>query len=147
MENKEICRVCRGLCCKSCGCHFSPDDFKEITFESLKKEIDKGNISIDWWDGSPFVDNDIGVSSDGIERAYYLRMRNQDSPIVDPSWGGQCSLLTDTGCPLSYEERPKGARELIPISEGRCYSNYTKKQACKDWYEYDDILRRLVEIY
>ena len=147
MENKEICRVCRGLCCKSCGCHFSPDDFKEITFESLKKEIDKGNISIDWWDGSPFVDNDIGVSLDGIEKAYYLRMRNEHSPIVDPSWGGQCILLTDTGCPLSYEERPKGARELIPIEEGHCYSNYTKKQACKDWYKYDDILRRLVEIY
>ena len=31
--NSKICSECGGECCKRCGCHFSPDDFKEISFE------------------------------------------------------------------------------------------------------------------
>ena len=37
--NTEICAECGGKCCKRCGCHFSPDDFQEISFNFLKKEI------------------------------------------------------------------------------------------------------------
>ena len=47
MENKQLCKECGGRCCKIMGCHYSPDDFEEITYESLKKEIEKGFISID----------------------------------------------------------------------------------------------------
>lgn len=140
MENKQLCKECGGNCCKRMGCHYSPDDFKEITYESLKKEIEKGFISIDWWDGNPFENG----STDDIDRAYYLRIRHKDSEIVDPSWGGECILLTDDGCPLSYEERPKGARLLEP-SEYNCISHYNKRQAAKDWYKYNDILYKLVE--
>ena len=46
--NEEVCKKCRGVCCKQCGCHFSPDDFKEISYEYLKKELEKGYISIDY---------------------------------------------------------------------------------------------------
>ena len=42
----EICAKCKGGCCRFYGCHFSPTDFKEISFESLKTEIEKGRISI-----------------------------------------------------------------------------------------------------
>lgn len=140
IENKQLCKECGGSCCKRMACHYSPDDFEEITYESLKKEIEKGFISIDWWEGNPFEngsDNDIDI-------AYYLRIRNKDSKIVDPSWGGECILLTDDGCPLSYEERPKGARMLEP-NEDNCISHYDKRQAARDWYKYNDILYKLVE--
>ncbi len=30
--NAVICSKCGGECCKRCGCHFSPDDFDEISF-------------------------------------------------------------------------------------------------------------------
>ena len=66
MENLEICSKCKGFCCKRMGCHFSPDDFKDLTFDGLKKEIDKGYISIDWWEGNPFKDDRE------IDKAYYL---------------------------------------------------------------------------
>jgi len=48
LENLDICRECGGKCCKNMGCQFSPDDFKKISFNALKKEIEKGHISIDW---------------------------------------------------------------------------------------------------
>lgn len=140
MENKQLCKECGGRCCKRMGCHYSPEDFKEITYESLKKEIEKGFISIDWWEGNPF-ENEI---DDDIDRAYYLRIRNKDGKIVDPSWGGECILLTDDGCPLSYEERPKGARMLEPDEYG-CISYYNKQQAARDWYKYNDILSKLAD--
>jgi len=79
-ENKEVCSNCGGQCCKSMGCQFSPRDFKEITFEVLRQEINKGNISIDWWEGDVFDNDERG-------RTYYLRMRNKNSDIVNPSWG------------------------------------------------------------
>jgi hypothetical protein len=29
-----LCVICGGKCCKTLGCGYSPDDFKEITFEA-----------------------------------------------------------------------------------------------------------------
>ena len=36
--NYDICKSCGGICCKQCGCHFSPRDFKELSFDYLKSE-------------------------------------------------------------------------------------------------------------
>ena len=140
MENKEICSKCKGKCCKTMGCHYSPKDFEEISFEYLMSQIDKGYISIDWWEGNPFKDDR------NIHRAFFLRVRNVESPIVDPSWGGVCILLTEDGCPLSFEERPKGARLLIS-SANKCKSLYTKENCCIDWIKYHDILEDLHDYY
>lgn len=138
-ENKELCSECGGICCKAMGCHFSPDDFESITYETLKNKIDEGYISIDWWEGDP-TDNNI------LDRAYILRIRNVSAPIVDPSFGGICSLLTSSGCPFPFKERPKGARALIPSSEG-CILEYTKRQCAIDWIPYTNILERLYQEY
>ena len=124
---------CRGQCCKHMACHYSPTDFEEISFEALKAEIERGFISIDWWE------ND--------EPEYYLRVRHVNAPVVDPSWGGRCILLTSKGCPLPFEKRPLGARALKPSSTGRCEQHYPKEQCKNDWLVYDDILRRLVEYF
>ncbi len=143
MENKEICSICEGTCCKRMGCHFSPNDFKDLSFEGLKNEIDKGYISIDWWEGNPFCD------TRDISHAYFLRIKNVGGNIIDPSWGGRCCLLTDTGCPLSYNERPKGGRELIPKKtiDGDCLITYSKIDCAIEWYKYNDILDKLVDHY
>ncbi|MBP3917306.1 hypothetical protein [Clostridium sp.] len=138
-EDLELCKKCGGGCCKRMGCHFSPDDFAEITYESLKSKIDEGNISIDWWEGDP-------TGNDKLSRAYFLRVRNKFAPIVDPSFGGICSLLTNDGCPLPFEKRPKGGRMLIP-SETGCVLEYSKQQVAIDWLEYTDILQRLYDEY
>lgn len=138
--NDELCASCGGECCKAMGCHFSPNDFEELSYENLKKEIEKGLISIDWWEGNPFEDGR------NISKAYYLRMRNKNAKIVDASWGGECILLEKDGCPLKFEERPLGARALVP-RQGGCIIEYSKQQCAKDWYKYDDILAALVDFF
>lgn len=132
-EATEECAKCEGGCCKAMGCHFSPSDFPEITFEALKSEIEKGFISIDWWEGD--------------EPQYYLRMRHENAPIVDGSWGGRCVLLTDKGCPLPFEKRPLGARALKPRGSiyGVCRSSYSKEKCKNEWQAYDNILKELVK--
>ena len=130
----EICAVCGGYCCKHMGCHYSPTDFSDLSFEALKSQIEKGGISIDWW-----------VS--GGTREYYLRARHVGEPVVKGSWGGRCVNLTDTGCSLSWEERPLGGKALKPqskVGEG-CHGYYSKEQCKDDWKPYAQVLHELVE--
>lgn len=140
--SSEICRKCGGQCCKAMGCHISPFDLKEITVESIINLIDEsGCISIDWWNGNP---NDE-KSTD--EKAFYLRIKNKNAKVIDPAFNGNaCSILTDNGCPLSFEYRPKGARELIP-GEKDCVGNYSKQDCVIEWYPYNHILQEVYTHY
>jgi len=41
-----------------------------------------------------------------------------------------------------------GGRALIPgKTKNECISEYSKKDCCKEWYYYQDILEQLVNIY
>lgn len=145
--NVKMCAECKGLCCQGCGCHFSPEDFKNISFNTLKTEIKKGYISIEW------VDGELVYMDGGI---YILRARNRGMPIVDClDERHPCVLWNEeTGCKLSYANRPKGGRLLIPkrgyiafsdIEEYICQSRYSIEECCKDWSKYQRILIRLVK--
>lgn len=137
-----LCKKCKGFCCKSMGCHISPHDLKEITVESIIALIDESKcISIDWWEGNPITNESTG------EEVYFLRIKNKECKIVDPSYGGTCSILKDSGCPLSYEYRPKGARELIPNKDADCIDGYSKQQCAIDWYPYKEILEKVCLYY
>ena len=142
-EDVEICKKCCGSCCKSMGCHISPFDLREISVDSITSLIEESNcISIDWWEGNP-----INNEQDG-SRAYFLRIKNENGKIIDPSFGGRCSILTDTGCPLPFEYRPKGARELIPSENKKdCKPVYSKQQCAIDWYDYQDIMEEVYDYF
>lgn len=143
VENIDLCRECGGACCKNMGCHFSPSDFSNISFKVLKRKIEEGNISIDYWIG------DINNKHNRYSKTYYLRMRNLNTGIVDASWGGvQCKIWEqENGCPLPFEKRPKGARALIPHHPGRCDATYTKEMCVMDWRKHHTILKRLEEYF
>ena len=128
-----ICTECKGKCCRFYGCHYSPDDFEDISFESLKAEIEKGKISIDWWEAEP--------------REYFLRSRHVGEPVVCGSWGGVCVSLTDTGCSLPWDKRPLGGKALKPRATPNddCVTSYGKEDCKNDWKKYDAVLRALVE--
>ena len=139
--NLEICSQCGGKCCKWCGCHFSPDDFEQITFDYLKKEIEKGYISIDYVDGKMIYET-FGI--------FILRIRNQDSPIVDSGFRRTpCILLTEKGCKLDYEHRPTGGKLLIPsktLSNKTtidCHQTYSIVNCCYEWKSHQKILHDL----
>nr|DAU24511.1 MAG TPA: Protein of unknown function (DUF3109) [Caudoviricetes sp.] len=132
----EVCAQCKGDCCKTMGCHYSPTDLDDLSFEGLKSEIEKGKISIDWWSGD--------------EHEYYLRARHVGAPIVDPSWGGRCINLTETGCSLPWEKRPLGGRALKPKENSgnrKCRTFYSKEQSKNDWKPYSNVLKQLVEYF
>ena len=141
--NTGYCSTCKGECCKRCGCEFSPDDFEDLSYEGLKKKIEKGYISIEC------------IRGDEIERrndALYLRVRNLGSPIVDYALRKKrCILLTDKGCKLGYEERPAGGKLLIPtiqtdglIFRSRCCkSSYSIEACCYEWAPHQRTLLEL----
>ena len=135
-KNEQVCKKCKGLCCKQMGCHYSPKDFKDLSFEGLKKEIEKGKISIDWWE-----------TGDVFNPEYYLRARNKNGRIIDPSYGGECINLTEKGCSLSFEERPLGGKALKPDIFGYCRSYYTKEDCKNEWKPYKEVLKKLVEYF
>lgn len=137
----KVCSKCGGKCCKICGCHFSPDDFEEISFEFLKKELEKGYISIDYVDGEVIYQN-FGV--------YILRIRNKNAGVVDTSMIRQkreCILLTENGCKLDYAHRPTGGKLLIPDKNGRCRSKYDIRDCCYEWKPHQRILLDLIEYF
>lgn len=146
--NPELCTRCGGVCCKRCGCHFSPDDFEEISFDCLKRELKKGYISID------YVDGEVIYESYGV---YILRVRNKDSPIVDVNIHKRspCCLLTKSGCKLDYNHRPAGGRLLIPstfLNEDEnevlsCHSKYEIKDCCYEWRPHQKVLHQLVDYF
>lgn len=107
LENVEICKKCGGRCCQSCGCIFSPFQFKELTKESLLEILKTGIVSID-------------TSSNDI---YYLRIRNEGDPIVDMFGGHRRCILWNSkhGCPLSFRYRPAEAVHFIPSEKGWNY--------------------------
>ena len=146
--NAKICSECGGECCKQCGCHFSPDDFKEISFNFLKQEMEKGFISIDYVDGEAIYQS-FGV--------YILRVRNRNAPIVDLGlMRSPCILLTQNGCKLDYQHRPTGGKLLIPSTETypmlgllnrRCYSKYSIKLCCYEWQPHQKVLHNLLNYF
>jgi hypothetical protein len=139
--NGQICVACGGKCCKMCGCHFSPDDFEERSFESLKNHLDQGYISIDLVFGEQYY-----LRRDNL----ILRIRNKDSDIYAVQLVGntqECSLLTPTGCLLPYAERPRGGQALIPSENHRCHNQYSVKQCSLDWGHFQAVLHELASYY
>lgn len=130
-ENKELCSKCGGKCCKQSAGVYHPDDFKHELTDAWLEDLLEGNhtypngkpilVSIDWVEG-------VEGGPDG--RGYFLRPRHIDvdgtmGDIVDPSWGAKCYHLTDTGCDLSFEERPWRCRIKDPT---KCF-----KKEKPDW--------------
>ncbi len=146
--NSKICAECGGECCKICGCHFSPEDFKDLSFERLKKEMEKGYISIDYVEGE-MISSILGV--------YILRIRNQDAPIVNMGFGkrGPCILLTEKGCKLKYKNRPAGGKLLIPSDKfdntfyrrRQCKQRYSIYDCCYEWKPHQRLLYDLAEYF
>ena len=111
-ENKEKCSKCGGECCKTYAGAYHPDDFNHELTDAWLEDLIEGNhvypngkpilVSIDWVEG-------VEDGPDG--RGYFLRPRHIDfngalGGIVDPSWGAACYHLKETGCDLSFDDRP-----------------------------------------
>lgn len=122
------CQLCKGMCCKQLPAPYSPFDIKKLfpaeTFiKSIALAINSNTIAIDWWEGNnplPFL---------------RPKTKNNQRSIYDPSWGGECIHLTDSGCNLKFENRPHYCKTLEP-KEPDCDAHLkvnSKLTAAKAW--------------
>ena len=145
--NHSICTKCKGRCCKYMGCHFSPTDFNDLSFEGLKKELKNGYISISCICLNPISSTDY---------LYFLRVRNLGSPIVDVNIGEihPCILLGKSGCKLSDSDRPLGGKLLVPTpysvtypEDILCDNLYSLQDCAFDWKPYTNTLLQLIQFF
>ncbi|MEK6975602.1 MAG: hypothetical protein AABY18_04580 [Candidatus Thermoplasmatota archaeon] len=122
-EDLATCRACAGKCCKTLPGAYLPD---QLSDEELASGLAAGRLVLAWWDGDPRPErNCLDVDCDGtcakcmaedkLQRAYYVRPRNVNSPAgpFDPTSNGACTLLGPTGCTLSFAKRPSGCQNLL----------------------------------
>lgn len=141
-ENYEMCYLCGGMCCMKSGCDYSAKDFKDCSYNTLVKELAKGNISI------------VCLLKFKDDRSYeaflYLRARNTNRDIIDlVSIKTRCALLGEKGCMYDYKHRPYGGKNLIPRKDinSLCIPDKNPKDIVMSWKPYQKVLRRIVFQY
>ena len=139
----DCCKECKGYCCKKCGCAYYVEDFEDLSFESLKKELEKETISI-----TSVIEMDKIHGQMINNPVLFLRVRNRKRGIIDLfSEKTRCSLLTPDGCPYSLEERPLGAMMLLPKKDHDTLACETLKEVnditIENWKKHQEVLKRL----
>ena len=142
IENKDVCKNCGGRCCKKSGCDYVPHDFNSLNINDLYNKLEEGNISI----VSAVIIDKIKDKTMAIP-FLYLRARNMNREIVDLlSMKTTCSMLRSDGCSYSYEERPTGGINFVPVEGGKdCYPRENPEKLIMEWERYQKPLSRLVK--
>lgn len=141
-ENFDICSMCGGMCCLKSGCDYSAKDFKDCSYNTLTRELAKGNISI-----VCFLKFKEGHD---YEAFLYLRARNTNRDIIDlVSMKSRCLMLGDNGCMYDYKHRPEGGKNLIPRKDmdSPCVPDRDPKEIVMSWKPYQKTLKRIVLDY
>lgn len=136
-----MCKKCGGACCKETGCIYLPTDFESLTFKSLVKLLDQGNISIA---GQPYSN----LFGDAWSYLPYLRVRNIDADIVDlVTTGSPCKLLASNGCSLTEYERPTLGLLVKPTIIGGPCDNDFPPNIAEIWLDHSEVLCELIKYY
>lgn len=162
-EDCEICSRCAGglggACCRSMGCEIFPQDVKKwfktdtITTEILCAMLKSGKVQLDWWEGD--IRHYFGYrpeqwhDPDYLMNTFYFHMRVKGNNIVQGSYGGECCMLTPTGCSIPWDLRPLGGRALAPSKtpinpNNPCSSIASKPECAMAWLPYNDMLEDIV---
>lgn len=149
------CSECKGKCCKDKGCSLSPEDMlralgiQDIVGSEGQKGIDSisrealVNLLKDPERGLYTID----YISMPEGPCYYLRMRHKCYTFIGVDAMGECVALTEKGCLLSEEHRPKGGRYLESHVGGQCTQHYTRDMMSRDWEPYQELLRSIWNEY
>jgi len=137
--NDELCSACGGVCCKAYAGTCFPSDFGEdraSVEKAVLHAISSGKYAIDWWEGDPTGENNVS-------KAHFVRPAHKNAlgSVYDPTWGGECIFLTDTGCSLEHDARPIACRELEPVSPKNCVAHVKKKDSAIEWLPYNEFLQ------
>lgn len=138
--DKEMCAECKGECCKVSGCMYMPSDFKNLKFSKLKKELLKGDISIDAFPVTGFY-------KDVWTLVLFLRARNIDCEIVDLfTNGGTCKKLGENGCQYEEKDRPTCGLCVKPVKVGGpCPKTFDDSYFTSEWLKHQNVLELLLK--
>lgn len=176
----SVCGTCHNSCCARMPgiCH--PGEFGETEEEvekSLYKALRSGKYEVDYWEGSPFeyvdknhedlctperlaifdaYDDEWGYTATAyFVRPYTIEELRHITQVIAPrykhgSWGGRCIFLGETGCKLSFDERPIQCRVIVPNAAhpGECIiksPHYSKQALVILWLDYNHIISRVLE--
>lgn len=132
----KFCADC-GNCCRHYPGGHLPSDFGLDIPAGVRAALESGRYALDWWEGD--VDG-----HDNLSCVYYLRpsTKGKEGHIFDPSWGGECTFLTASGCSLSREKMPAECKALRPrtTADGDCPSTLIKEDVCREWRPYQSLL-------
>lgn len=152
MEDKQICKVCGGVCCKRAPGAYHPNDmlkFGKSIGSGIVAAILSGEIAIDWYIGDPRKDVQKWC---GFDRVFYLRPRHKGHvALYDPSCakGPDCIFLSKDGCNLKHDNRPKQCIDLDPKKCDKpkeIYDRYiTKRDIAIWWIEYQGVISEAAE--
>lgn len=144
IEDINICKQCGGRCCKKCGCDYSALDFDDLSYKTICEFLSEGKISV-----VSMVSFDRLSNGKKIANLFlYLRARNVDRDVVDLiSVKTRCSQLTEIGCSYTYDDRPTGGKNLVPVEGGKCYPAEDQFELVKTWQPYQNVLRKVVKRY
>ena len=164
LGDPSACKVCKGKrCCQHNACTASPEDFNN-SLSLMRNAIQNGGYSVDLFrTESSFIfrSNFFTLNFDEILRnpdeCFYIRARNiRQGPIdiIHETEGpyGPCIMWNpQLGCKLSYENRPKFGRTLVPNPNGGCFDYYDvfskdglRAQIIKEWKPFHKFMVDLV---
>ncbi len=142
-NESSLCAECGRCCTKYAGMCW-PDDVKPLTLEKIVAMLKTGYYSIDWWEGDPREDGELGC-------VYMLRPAHTNRPpgMLDPSWFGTCRFLSEGGCSLPFEDRPTQCRALIPMQTAGGDCEYVeghdgKEAAALAWIPHQKLMEQVV---
>ena len=142
--NKDLCAKCKGSCCKVSGCMYMPSDFKKMKYLTIKKELSKGNISID-----AFPVKNLSFNKDAWTLILFLRARNKDKDVVDLfTSGGPCKMLGENGCFYDEDERPSCGLMVKPtFVNGPCPKTFDDDEFMRSWLKHQSLLELFIKEY
>lgn len=122
-NESSLCATCQGQCCKRAAGIYHPEQVIDIFNNPDFKEWGK-TYQIDWWEGETSI--------------YWVRPVHTNSigKKHDASWGGQCVNLTETGCKLTFEERPIQCQALEVQKDFNCNKGLSKADMRDLWKSY-----------
>lgn len=155
--SEEICRTCGGVCCKAKGCSLSPEDMlRELARRAGEERELRNGAEQDSGDGRDRLP-DISELESWLQESqcaidhfsgqtgpyYYIRMGHKCFTFIGVDAMGECIALTEKGCGLPYERRPKGGRYLEGRQDRHCQQHYTREQMEEDWKPYQALLKEI----
>ena len=150
-ESFETCASCGGDCCKTLPGIEWPERFLacQKPAEALANLLGSGRWVLAAHYGIPYDPATPPPDEVRFRKFYYPRPATTDEEGKGPhasATTGSCCFLGEHGCQLSFFERPRLCRELVPDKGLNCYSPVGKRDAALAWFNHQDLIEQCLKI-